>query len=263
MTDAIIVGDVHLSDRAPTSRKDTYAEEILAKVAWAALYANHPGPGRGPLPLVFAGDVFHLKVPWRTSYRLVQRLHSILEAVQRGVWIVPGNHDLSNGRMESIDAQPLGALCRMGNVHLLDNYDADLPQINGIPWSEQFDGGNWRGVLETAIAQWQDDGRVPDLVVTHAPLFPPGKEPGVYASIPAVEWADVLDGAGISATYYGHVHTCHGAYQVNGHWFCNQGALSRGSIHEEDVARWPAITDYNSGFFHTSKSENLVSAGLG
>ena len=245
MTDAVIVGDIHLSDRAPTSRRDSYAEEILAKVAWCSIFANHPGPGQGALPLVLAGDVFHLKVPHRTSYRLVQRLHSILATVARGVWIVPGNHDLTNGRLDSLAAQPLGALCRMGNVHELDGHDSALPQINGIPWHEAFDGGDWRSAVEAYIAQWQDDNCVPDLVVTHAPIFPVGKEPGVYPTIPASEWGGVMRDAGISATYYGHIHEQHGSFVAGGHLFCNQGALSRGSIHEESVNRHPAITDWN------------------
>jgi 3',5'-cyclic AMP phosphodiesterase CpdA len=244
MSDALIVGDVHLSDRPPSSRTDGYAEEILAKLAWCAIYANHPGPGQSSLPMVLAGDLFHIKVPWRTSYGLVQRTHDILRTVERGVWVVPGNHDLSHDRMESLASQPLGALCRMGNVHLLDGYDDALPAINGIPWHGVFDGGDWVSVLERYTGEWLDNDRIPNLVVTHAPIFPGGKEPGVYASIPASQWAAVLGAADIHATYYGHIHEQHGEYEVGSHIFANFGAISRGSIHEESVNRWPAVTQW-------------------
>lgn len=46
--------------------------------------------------------------------------------------------------------------------------------------------------------------------------------------------------------YYGHIHECHGAYEVAGSWFCNQGAISRGSLHESTLRREPAITLFDS-----------------
>lgn len=261
MTDALIVGDVHLSDRAPSSRKDTYADEILAKLRWCSIYANHPGPGQGPVPMVISGDVFHIKTPWRTSYGLVQRVHDVLETVEMGVYIVPGNHDVSHDRLESLASQPLGALCRMGNVALLADelitpgVDPVLPKIKGIPWHREFDGGDWESVVRGYLESWREDGDVPQLVVTHAPLFPPGQEPGVYNSIPADVWAGVMGEAGVAATYYGHIHEQHGWFEVPAptptdqgvtHLFCNNGALSRGSLHEESVKRWPTVTYWSA-----------------
>jgi hypothetical protein len=244
MTSALIIGDVHLSEKPPSSRTPDYAEEILAKLNFCVGYANEHS-----LPIVQAGDLFHLKAPSRNSHRLVQAVHSVLRDTNHGVFIVPGNHDLSGDRLDSLDSQPLGALLRMKNMNALLGTHADLPDVAGIPYLTEFDGGDWRAALDP----WQ--GRVADcdLLVTHAPIFPPGQEPGVYASIPAREWAEYWYEVetNLFATYYGHIHDCHGAYEFDDicHAFCNQGALSRGSLHESSVTRQPAVTHWDGSFF--------------
>lgn len=245
--DVLLVGDVHLSDRSPSSRRDSYTDEILAKLSWCVEYANDLG-----LPIVQAGDLLHIKTPWRTSYGLIQRTHDVLKHVDHGVWIVPGNHDLSNDRLESLDSQPLGALCRMGNVHLLMGRVPELPGIIGIPYLREFDGGDWKAALNPWLEQITDS----ELLVTHAPIFPPSEAPGVFASLDAAELAPLLRSRGIRSVYYGHIHNSHDSYEVGGVWFCNQGALSRGSLHEETVTRRPAVTIYRA----PSSASSLTSA---
>lgn len=247
VTDSLIIGDVHLGDKAPSSRRGTYAEEILAKLRWCVIYANNPGPGRAPLRVVLAGDLFHLKVPWRTSYALVQETHEVLSAAEEGVDILPGNHDVSHDRLESLSSQPLGALSRMGNIRLLLGHTSELRGIGGIPWDGRFETDKWREVVEAKLVEFSEDPqlKVPELVVTHAPLFPPGKEPGHYYGIAPAEWAALMNAAGVRATYYGHIHDQHGSFEVDGHQFCNNGAISRGSLHEESVNRWPTVTEWH------------------
>lgn len=228
---ALIVGDVHISDKPPTSRTPAYTEQILDKIEFCAQYAL----GRN-IPLVFAGDVFHLKAPTKNSHRLVQRVHEALLGVQ--TFIVPGNHDMSGDRLDSLDSQPLGSLARMDGVALLLGQTDDLPGIAGIPYLTEFDGGNWHD----AVLPWFERAKGADLVVTHAPLFPPGSEPGVYFSIPAQQWANLAGRFAITHTYYGHIHDTHGEFEVNGQTFCNAGALSRGSLHESSVRREPTVT---------------------
>lgn len=236
MSKAIIVGDIHLSDRSPSSRTPAYTEQVLDKLRFAAGTAKEYG-----CPLVLAGDVFHIKAPSKNSHKLVQMTHEALSSVQ--TFIVPGNHDLSGDRLESLDSQPLGALCRMDNVCLLLGATEFLPGISGLPYLTEFDSSEWW----TAVEDWQDAIGEPELLVTHAPIFPPGQAPGVYYSIDPDQWADVF--TGIPATYYGHIHECHGTFtDTKGYMkFCNQGALSRGSLHESSIARKPAITYWNDG----------------
>lgn len=240
MTNALIVGDVHLSDRAPSSRKNTYAIDIIEKIVWISDKAKELD-----VPLVFAGDIFHIKAPSKNSHFLVQAMHEALQGVR--TFIVPGNHDLSYDRLDSLPKQPLGALARMDGVSLLIGEDDELPGIAGVPYITEFDGGSWQVRLKDYYEDFYVDS--PDLLVTHAPIFPPGQAPGVYASITPEAWAEYW--IGIRATYYGHIHECHGTFQdQNGYMvFCNQGALSRGSLHEATITRKPAVTLWDGSDF--------------
>jgi 3',5'-cyclic AMP phosphodiesterase CpdA len=239
MSAAIIVGDVHLADKAPSSRTSDYTKQILAKIYFAAEQAYE-----NSCPLVFAGDVFHIKAASKNSHRLVQAVHTALAGIE--TYIVPGNHDLEGDRLDSLEKQPLGALARMQGVHLLmGECFPELSQIVSVPYLTEFDGGDWK----EALKPWEEQIGGADLLVTHAPIFPPGQAPGVYASIDPQEWASVMDDLGISNTYYGHIHDYHGTYEVNGHTFCNQGALSRGSLHESSVSREPAVTYWDGSRF--------------
>lgn len=240
----LLVGDVHLTDptRKPTGRTSLYTEEILAKLQFCVDTAN-----KLSVPLVQAGDMFHLKTPSRTSHSLVSSVHDILEQTNNGVWIVPGNHDMQGDRLDSLDRQPLGVLARMSNVRLLLGEDPDLPDVAGIPYLPTFDQGN---------LYWPEDLRynpfdidTPSLIVTHAPFFPPGQEPEVYNHMSLDLWADIH--LGIPGTYYGHIHECHGTFtDKNGYMqFCNQGSLSRGSLHASSINHQPAITLWKDNEF--------------
>ena len=248
MTSAIIVGDVHISDVAPSGRVSTYKEDILAKLEFCVNTANAKN-----LPLIFAGDIFHVKAPNKNSHKLVQQVHEVIKPVKAGAWFLPGNHDMSNDRLDSLEKQPLGALCRMENMNLLLGWDERLPGICGIPYLTEFDWEDQR-IYEYEEPEWglaiqrffEQYDYLPshvynDLIVTHAPIFKAGDEP-IYNYIPASDWADWWSHDGPTSTYYGHIHECHGAYWENGHYFCNQGALSRGSLSESSITRKSAIT---------------------
>lgn len=236
--DAVIVGDVHLADRQPSSRVAGYTEQILGKISFAADLAKEHG-----VPLVFAGDVFHIKAASKNSHKLVQATHDALGGVE--AIVLPGNHDLEGDRLDSLNKQPLGALSRMDNVRLLMGMDEVYPWLGGIPYLTEFDGGDWKHALDEYMTSEDriEDWSTVELLVTHAPMFPPGQEPGVYASLPTMHWAQYW--VGIPYCYYGHIHDYHGVYEVEGMTFCNQGALSRGSLHESSVNREPAVTFFS------------------
>jgi 3',5'-cyclic AMP phosphodiesterase CpdA len=232
---ALLVGDIHLSDRPPSVRTETYAEDILDKLRWIVGYASQHAQ-----VLVLLGDVFHLKTPSKTSHRLVQRTAEVLEGFRpvdyslgQGpgrVLIVPGNHDMSQDRIESLPSQPLGTLALSRNVELLDGLDTSTG-IYGIPYQSDW----------TTLPDWLEDAWQADLIVTHAPIFPPGETPP-YEFISARDWADQMLAHGPTAVAYGHIHDPHGFYHSNGVWFCNNGAISRGSLHEQTVKRHPKVT---------------------
>lgn len=239
----LVLGDWHLSDKAPSLRTDTWADDLLDKGAQAVQIAQEYQCNG----IVSAGDVFHIKAPSRTSHALVQRTGKVLTAAGIPVLIVPGNHDLSNDRLDSLKKQPLGTLAKMEGIELLIGPHNEFP-LFGLPYLH-----DWRGMLPDwmrRFREWGDERKGEDfdflpLMVTHAPIFPDHENPP-YEYIKASVWAGM---AQHGDCYYGHIHDPHGAYTPDPALpvvMCNNGALSRGSLHKETLKREPAVTVWDS-----------------
>jgi hypothetical protein len=134
----------------------------------------------------------------------------------------------------------------MNGIDLLIGPHKEFP-VFGLPylydWQEL---PKWMG----AYTKWSDPNKAGDfafwpLMVTHAPIFPPGEEPP-YEFIGGDDWAEMMVNGDC---YYGHIHDPHGAYQPNPAYpvyMCNNGAISRGSLHEATLKREPAVTVWDS-----------------
>jgi DNA repair exonuclease SbcCD nuclease subunit len=211
--------------------------------------------------VVWSGDVFHHKQPSRTSHRLVQRAIALVQQYKH-LWIVPGNHDMLNDRYDSLfESQPLGVLFQAG-AELLSGWESTGEHpLYGVPWRQRWESED----IEEAFVYWHDPGpRFPDryplskcLVVAHAPLYPPGLELP-YEYYPAKdEEAPLRDSAyqagrrgwssiqGSGSCYYGHVHDRHGEWSAGSVTFCNQGAITRGSLHESELTRAIGVTTWS------------------
>lgn len=236
----LLVNDIHLSDKAPASCTDTYLDDLFDLLEQVAELAQSLDAS-----IILAGDIFHHKTPVRTSHRTVMRLIDWARQALVQVYVVPGNHDLQNDRFASLfETQPLGVLCASGAVELLAGWSDDGEPIYGMPWQMSWDLLS----VHDALAEWRTGGAENQLalVVTHAPLYPPGRELK-FEYFPVVDFAEAMNNQG--TVHYGHVHEPHGIYQVGAVTFSNPGALSRGSLHEHNLNRTPsiAIWDSNSG----------------
>jgi len=242
--DYLLVNDIHLSDRPPSSCTDTYNDDLFDLLGEVGALAGQ----RQSRAVILAGDVFHLKTPTRTTHRTVRRFIETLRSWPCPTLIVPGNHDMQHDRLDSLDeTQPLGVVFASGAAHLLHGWSAVdagiIPDpVYGVPWLMRFADD----LVADAFADWRSrlDGGVPALVVAHAPLYRPGLELP-YEFYPAEAWAKAMDGHG--TVHYGHVHEAHGEYTVGGVRFSNPGALSRGSLHEHNLTRQVAIGAWTPG----------------
>lgn len=247
---ALLVGDLHLSDRAPSSCTESYCDDILSLLAETVELAA----SRSVDVTVWAGDTFHHKQPGRTSHRLVQRAIDVVASYPCPLYIVPGNHDMQNDRFDSLyETQPLGVLFHAG-ARLLDGWMEDAP-IFGVPWLQEFNDTS----VTHALAAYLDrvlsyfGGVSETLVVAHAPLYPPGTELP-FEFYPAANWAYAMagdssvmeEGAVYGSCFYGHVHDRHGIYEVGGVRFANFGAITRGSLHESELTRTVAVSIWDS-----------------
>lgn len=230
----LLIGDIHLSDKAPSSCQDSYLEDLITILEHTvSLEKTLKVDG-----VIWSGDVFHHKQPGRNSHSLVQRAIKLVQAYKR-LWIVPGNHDLFRDRLSSVfETQPLGVLFKAG-AELLNGWESTGEHpIYGVPWQQKWD----RKTVEKSFDQWFVRGDKEflynKLVVAHAPLYPPGRELE-WEFYPTQEWSEIQD---VGYCYYGHVHDFHGTYKVEDVTFCNQGAITRGSLHESELTRAIAVT---------------------
>lgn len=226
----LAVNDIHATRHPPGRCTDSYWDDLLTLLYQTVDVAQQHDASA----VVWAGDVFHHKAPSRTDHGLVLELVELVRAYPCPVYAVPGNHDLRHDRIESLPSQPLGVLFGAG-LRKLDGRSAAFPRLFGVPWQQRWS----EACVREALRGYREDEYASRsaLVVTHAPVYPPGREPG-YAGAectPASWWADAMDNEGYLA--YGHIHEPHGTWKHRGVTFCNYGALSRGSLDEYNRER--------------------------
>ncbi len=249
----MVVNDIHASAHPPSSCTDSYNDDLMDLLQQTVVLQRN----RGIAAVVWAGDVFHHKGPGRTPHWLVQRLIDIGQSYRCPWYIVPGNHDLQHDRLGSIEeTQPLGVLFRAGAIKLdgwaatwTEGYGDDHLPLYGVPWQQKWTdeavsaalADYRREVYSPTTAQViRGEANQPALIVTHAPLYPPGKEL-TFEFYPAEMFAEAM-GPGSGYVAFGHVHEPSGVWQANGVTFCNNGALSRGSLHEYNLTRQVGVT---------------------
>lgn len=206
----------------------------------------------GASAIVQLGDFFHIKAPGRNSHEIVIQAANWAREAPCPVFIVPGNHDLSNDRLESLsEGQPLGVLYATGAVGMADRYfgsEHELQGVYGVPWQQFWDAE--QSVADRAIKDALSDfvpSDTPQLIVTHAPFFPEGVNPA-YEHYPTIKFSSYVNPSGRSnvQVVYGHIHDWHGQYVVKGVRYCNYGALSRGSLTESNLTRQVGVTSWDS-----------------
>lgn len=226
----IFVGDVHAADNPPRFCTEAYIEDL-----WKVLDELIPRAANevSAEAVVFVGDLFHHKAPSRTSHGLVLQLMECFKRYPCPVFVVPGNHDIQHDRLESLPESPLGVLERSGAIQFL------WPHGNGSFYEDQVCGLPWTSSELGDEAMTTIDALTAPVVVAHAPLYPPGKELRFeYWDIEML--VEVLPPQ-VTHVYYGHVHDMHGTWRYEAAdrevWFCNHGAVTRGSISESDLTR--------------------------
>lgn len=234
MTEIILVGDLHLRDRAPRSCNEPYLDDLLEILLHVAELEEQLGAAA----VVFAGDIFDHPQPARTSHRTVLKTIKAFKEF-RNPWVVVGNHDTTHHRLDSVrEQQPLGVLLESG-VNELDGWHPELP-VFGVPWQQHWE------LKETPARALQDFRAAAgtkqldsSLVVTHAPIYPPAtRDEQLFDLVPtAGEFGLSAAMNHVGYLYYGHIHEDHGFFEDEGVVYGNVGAISRGSLTEYNRER--------------------------
>src|SRR6266571_1779053 len=133
MTNFLLLGDLHLSDKARVSATESYTDDLFEILKYTVRLAEEYDA-----VVVQAGDLFHQKMPSRTSHALVQRTIELVNSYPNGFWAVPGNHDMTHDRLDSVmETQPLGVVVRAG-ARLFQGWKSEIPGVYGVPWLQRF-----------------------------------------------------------------------------------------------------------------------------
>lgn len=223
----IVTNDWHLSSRAPSSRLDNYQDELfelLDQIQKLALKLH--------AHVVVPGDIFHTAggVSWGLFLRLIQWAKPIKDAGLQ-IIAVAGNHDLKFNRLDTLDDLPLGVLFRMGVFENVDSFAAKIDGVTfvGVPFPTSFEQRIWTN-FESEVGTPRDR---PAVLLTHCFAAPAA---GEFFGEPVWGYGDLAK-LPFDVFCFGHDHSDGGVVEVEGKFFINLGALSRGSIAHDDVNR--------------------------
>jgi len=130
--DAVLVSDLHLTDKTPVSRIDDYIQAQKDKLEAIQRLARTPwGHIHGDCPVLCAGDVFD---HWKASPWL---LRMAFEHLPRPFITIPGQHDLPMHSLEQFGKSALALLDTIGGgVQVLcgEYTETDKLLIMGCPF---------------------------------------------------------------------------------------------------------------------------------
>lgn len=237
--------DVHVADRNPASWKGDYRAEILdSLVQIGQLSQDHQA-----LAVLDGGDFFHVKAASRTSHGLVSDILRIHRDHYKGCisYCVEGNHDIVGNNLETVETQPLGVLYNTPSFKLLreEVFQNDGLQVRvvGFPYSPSR---NLREIQ--AVRKQPGDDYLVAVVHALAGEDPPAHVEEFYGE-PVFRYSSLIYEGGPDVFCFGHWHKDQGVVCLEGRYFVNQGAVSRGSLTKDNLTRTPqvALLEFSSG----------------
>ena len=224
MTRFIQINDIHISDRPPRYRTDTYKTDIYRKLQ----YLFRIGIEEDFDFMLLTGDVFHFPQATKVSHELVNDMLELFTENEIQTYIVPGSHDIAAGRLESLPKQPLGTLGKHPNVQIIQDGSVTI-----APGGLKLAGLGWNYDIDNEYIDYNVKSRV-DVLALHAPIT---QAPNPYfATIQPQQLKNNL----ADMICYGHIHNPFN-YQDKDLIISNPGSLSRRSLggHLDDESDRP------------------------
>lgn len=228
--------DVHVADKSPVSWKGDYRAEVLGSLVQIGELARE----YKATAVLDGGDFFHVKTAVRNSHGLVYRVVGIHEGYPCPVYSIEGNHDMTGNNLNTIEEQPLGVLyaSRVFN-HLRDEtfeQDGLRVRVVGIPYSPSRD---LREIQE--FRKRPGDDCLIAVVHALAAEDPPAEVEDFFGE-PVFRYSSMIFEDGPDVFCFGHWHKDQGVVQLDGRFFVNQGAASRGALVRENLERTPKVS---------------------
>jgi len=228
--------DVHAADKGPSSWKGDYPAEIRSNLVQIGEIARK----HGATAVLDGGDFFHVKDAVKNSHALVKDIMSLHnEYYPCPVYCVEGNHDIVGNNLTTLSKQPLGVLIESGVFRELreEVFTDGLDQVRivGFPYSSE------RTLREIQEARKQP-GDTCLIAVVHALAGenPPANVEDFFGE-PVFRYDTMIVEGGPDVLLFGHWHRDQGIVQLEGRFFVNQGAVSRGALVRENLERTPKV----------------------
>lgn len=227
--------DTHVADKGPESWKGDYPAEIWSNLEQIGAFARKYRAEA----VLDGGDYFHVKAPTRNSHALVAKTAEIHATYPCPVFCIEGNHDMVYNNLDSIERQPLGVLYASGvfqhlREHVFES-DGIRTRVVGVPYSP------FRTLEELRKIRKQP-GDTFLIAVVHALA---GKNPPAHVeeffNEPVFRYSDLVFDDGPDVWAFGHWHRDQGIECIDGRFFVNQGAVSRGALSKENLERIPKV----------------------
>lgn len=227
--------DVHAADKSPTSWKGDYPAEIDSSLKQIGELARK----HNAIAVLDGGDFIHVKSPSKTSHGLIARVARIHSLYPCDVFAVAGNHDITYNNLGTLERQPLGVLFDAGVFKQLHEQvfkvDGTQVRVVGVPYVPDR-------ALEYLRSLKKQPGDDHLFAVVHALA---GKDPPDHAedffNEPVFRYRDLITEDGPDVWMFGHWHRDQGIEHIDGRWFVNQGAVSRGALVRENLERTPKV----------------------
>jgi len=221
--------DVHISSINPQSRLGSYKDDIMAKLNQIKLVGKKLDVDF----FICAGDLFNLKAPMRNPHSLNSSLIELFKSFHAPIYMTEGNHDLVKDSYETFDDQPLNVLYKSGALTQLRNQlfvkgDLDV-HLRSFPFEEQ------PNILAIPKADKNADINI---CVLHLYATPDG---GMLFKQKLHSYGEISV-LGDDIFVLGHYHIDQGIQKIRRKHFINVGALSRGSLAEDNITRDPKIS---------------------
>jgi predicted phosphodiesterase len=226
--------DVHISDINPQSRIGSYRDDILDKLKMI----GNLGRKLNVDFYLCAGDLYNLKAPMRNSHLMNTMLIELFSSFSAPVYMIEGNHDLTNDSYENFDKQPLSVLYSSGALKRLSGRTVNFSKGEGTPISLELRG--------FPFAETPDLGQYPkanrssvdvSVCALHLYATPEGGNLFKQKLFSYEEISQLNDNIFV----LGHYHVDQGVVKTGDQHFINVGAVSRGSLSHDNIARIPKV----------------------
>lgn len=224
----ITANDIHITDNNPRSRIDDFCESVLKKIDQMRVTCEELNADA----MLIAGDLFHFKAPMKNSHKMVRELTHVFKMFPCPIYMIEGNHDISENRIESLEKQPLGVLYESGVLLPLRNKyiekEGEKVSLVGIPYGEDFE--------PSSFSIPDKNGAISQICLLHIYSSP---TPGMLFKTRIYGYDELPVGPDFYVI--GHYHIDQGIEERNGRYFINLGSISRGVLSEDTIDHHPKI----------------------